>query len=183
MLRFNFSPFPELQTQRLHLKRITAEDAPAFFEMRSNPDVMKYIGRPLAKTVQDALALIEVISNALDKNDGITWGIFPKGNPTLRGTIGFWQVLKEHHRAEIGYLLHPALQGKGLMQEALTSVLNFGFETMKLHTVEANVTPGNKASENLLLRNGFIQEGYLKESYYFNGRFLDTMIFSLQAPK
>ena len=44
---------------------------------------------------------------------------------------------KEHYRAEIGYALHPAYQGKGLMNEALNALLDYGFRVMKLHSVEA----------------------------------------------
>lgn len=183
MLTLTFSPFPQLQTERLILKRLTPEDAPSLFEMRSNPEVMKYIDRPLAKTVDDATALIQVISDLLEKNEAITWGIFLNNDACIRGTIGFWRIEKENHRAEIGYLLHPMLQGKGFMQEAIESVIDFGFETMRLHSIEANVKPENKASEKLLLRNGFVQEGYFKENYFFDGAFRDTVVYSLLAPK
>ncbi len=179
MLTLNFSPFPELVTSRLQLRQITPEDSPAFFAMRSDPEVMKYIDRPLAKTVDDALALITLITDLQQKNEGITWGIFLIDGSPLMGTIGFWRIQKENYRAEIGYLLHPSLQGKGFMQEAISTVLQYGFKSMKLHSVEANVKPGNKSSEKLLLRNGFVQEGYFKENYYFNGVFWDSAVYSL----
>jgi ribosomal-protein-alanine N-acetyltransferase len=183
MLSLDFSPFPELETARLYLKQMTPGDAPALFELRSNPRVMQYIDRPLATKVDDASALIQLVIGMLEKNDAITWGIFSKEEPALKGTIGFWRIQKEHYRAEIGYLLHPQLQGRGLMQEAITAVLHYGFSTMKLHSVEANIKPGNIASEKLLLRNGFVQEGYFRENYFYNGVFGDSQVFSLLAPK
>ena len=180
MLSLCFSPFPQLNTERLLLKQITNEDAPALFEMRSNKEVMKYIDRPLAQSLDDALALIKLITGMLHNNEAITWGIFLKEQPTtLKGNIGFWRIQKEHYRAEIGYLLHPSLQGKGIMHEAMKKVLDYGFHTMHLHSVEANVNPFNNASIRLLERNGFVREAYFKENYFYNGQFLDSAIYSL----
>ena len=90
---------------------------------------------------------------------------------------------KEHYRAEIGYVLHPAQQGKGIMDEAIKAVLQYGFETMKLHSVEANVNPANTNSMKLLEKNGFVKEAYFKENYYYNGKFIDSVIYSLITPK
>ena len=98
------------------------------------------------------------------------------------GTIAFWNIQKAHYRAEVGYALHPAHQGNGLMQEALLAVLVYGFNTMHLHSVEANVNPANTASIKLLERNGFVREGYFRENYFYNGRFLDSAIYALLAP-
>lgn len=181
MLSLNFLPFPQLQTNRLFLRQITPADAPALFHLRSNPQVMQYLDRPPAKTVDDALALIQLITDMLQQNEAITWGLFPKEGSPLSGTIGFWRIAKEHYRAEIGYLLHPSLQGKGLMQEAMNTVLAYGFSALQLHSVEANVNPDNTASIRLLERSGFVREAYFRESYFYNGRFLDSAVYSLLA--
>ena len=182
MLSPNFNPFPDLHTERLALRRITQEDAGDFLVLRSDKNVMQYIGRPLAVTVNDALELINVIEDLLANNNGITWGITLRDKNVLVGTIGLWKLMKEHYRAEIGYLLNPALQGKGIMQEAIRPVLDYGFKNIGLHSIEANVSPDNKASIKLLERNHFIREAHFKENYYFNGKFLDSMVYSLLAP-
>jgi len=75
-------------------------------------------------------------------------------------------------------LLDPQLQGKGFMQEAMQVVLDHGFRVMKLHSVEANVNPRNIDSIKLLERNHFVKEAHFKENYYYNGRFLDSVIYS-----
>lgn len=143
---------------------------------------MRFIDRPIAKTIEDASHLIKIINDALYKNEGITWAITIKNESKLIGTIGFWRILKEHHRAEIGYLLGPAYQGKGIMYEAVSEILNYGFNTMKLHSVEANVNPDNSSSIKLLERTRFTREAYFKENFFYEGRFLDTVIYSLLAP-
>ena len=183
MLNPNFSPFPVLTTERLILRRFIEADAASLFKLRGDAGVMQYIGRPLAKTVDDAVALINVIDDLLAGNNGITWCISLKSDAEFIGSIGFWRIEKENYRAEIGYLLNPIHQGKGIMQEALAAVLTFGFEVMYLHSIQANVNPQNAASVKLLERNNFIREGYFKEDHLLNGSFADTIIYSLLTKK
>lgn len=179
MLSPNFNPFPVLTTERLILRRFTYDDAAGLFAMRSNETVMQYIHRPINKSIDDALALINVIEDLLSKNDGITWCICLKNSNKYIGSIGFWRIEKDNHRAEIGYLLNPAYQGQGIMQEALTVAIEYGFNVIKLHSIAAYVSPGNFASIKLLLKNKFVQEAYFKEDHFYNGRFEDTLVYSL----
>ncbi len=179
MLTINFDPFPILETSRLTLRQITKNDANEIFVLRSDTRVMKYILRPIAETLEDALQLIQIVADAETNNNGITWAITLKENGQLIGTIGYWQIKKEHYRAEIGYLLSPDFQRKGMMQEALTTVIHYGFAEMKLHTIEADVDPKNTPSISLLERNKFVKEGYFKENYFFDGKFSDTVVYSL----
>ncbi|MFC0516488.1 GNAT family N-acetyltransferase [Mucilaginibacter angelicae] len=179
MLTPNFNPFPVLTTERLILRRFTYDDAAGLFEMRSNETVMQYIHRPINKTIDDAVALIDVIEDLLIKNDGITWCICLKNNDKYIGSIGFWRIAKDSHRAEIGYLLNPAYQGQGIMQEAITAAIDYGFNIIKLHSIGAYVSPNNFASIKLLLKNKFVQEAYFKEDHLHNGRFEDTLVYSL----
>ena len=64
----------------------------------------------------------------------------------------------------------------------MAAVLPVGFDQVGLHSIEANVSPENIASRRLLEKFGFKQEAYFKENYYFNGEFLDSVIYSLLAP-
>ena len=181
MLTLNFDPFPELFTDRLVLRRISTADEDAIFQLRSNKKTMEFLDRPMAKTRQDALLLIQKIETDLSRNDGITWGISLKDQPRLIGTIGFWRIMKENYRAEIGYMIDPSHQGKGLMHEAIVCAIDYGFNLMKLHSIEANVNPKNEASMKILKKNHFIREAYFRENYYFEGKFLDSVIYSLIA--
>jgi ribosomal-protein-alanine N-acetyltransferase len=182
MLYLNFEPFPKLETPRLQLTRITTDDAAAVFVLRTDDNVMQFLDRPKARSLDDALKLIDIYDDTIDKNDGIIWKIAYKDDPGLIGTIGFWSMLKEHYRAEIGYMLNSSEQGKGVMSEALQAVLDYGFKQMNLHSVEANVNPHNHASIKLLERNDFKREGYFRQNYYYNGRFFDSAIYSLITP-
>jgi len=181
MLQVSFQPFPQLKTERLLLREITKNDAEDIFVLRSSEKLMQFIDRPRAQTIEDALNYINILSGALLNNEGITWAISLKNDPKLIGTIGFWRIIKEHYRAEIGYMLNDSFQRQGIMQEAITAALRYGFDVIKLHSVEANINPANTASARLLEKNNFVLEAHFKENYYYNGRFLDSFIYSLLA--
>jgi len=179
MLNLNFIPFPELTTDRLLLRQITQDDVNEIFFLRSDSRIMRYLDRTPAKSLDDAYAFLKSIADLEKNKSAVTWAITIKGEQKLIGTICYWNIKPEHYRAEVGYVLHPDFQGKGIMQETLTSVLDNGFNVMKLHSVEADVNPANEASIKLLERNNFVREAYFKENYFYDGKFLDSAIYSL----
>lgn len=182
MLELNFSPFPQINTERLLLRKLRDTDAPELFFLRSDDMVMKYIDREKPKSEEEALDFLQKVNANIDKNEAIMWGIALKDKPdTLIGNIGFWRIISQHYRAEVGYMLHPGFWGMGIMKEALLAAANFGFNTMKLHSIEAHINPENVASGKVLEAAGFVREAYFKEDYFFRGKFLDTAIYSLLA--
>jgi ribosomal-protein-alanine N-acetyltransferase len=179
MLELNFSPFPVLKTQRLVLRKVELSDANEIFFLRSDAEVLKYLSRSPIKTIEEVQRWIELIRELEKNSDGITWAISLNGDNKLIGTICYWNISKEHHRAEIGYALHPMYQGNGIMQESMMAILHYGFNHLGFHSVEAKVDPENTPSIELLARNGFVREGYYKEDYLFESKFLDTAVYSL----
>ena len=179
MVNINFTPFPNLETERLYLRRVVREDVNEIFALRSDREVMKYIPRPLAKNTEDAMAHIEMIDEKIENNEGINWAITLKDDTKLIGIIGHYRIKPEHFRAEIGYMLLPEYHGKGIIAEAIKETVSYGFKIMKLHSIEAVIDPENLASEKVLLKSGFEKEAHLKENEYYEGRFLDTIIYSI----
>ncbi|KAA9345548.1 GNAT family N-acetyltransferase [Adhaeribacter soli] len=183
MLEINLNPFTELQTDRLILRQVRESDAPEILFLRSDDAVMKYLDREKMESLNEARQLIQDALISVKKNEGIMWAICLRGTDFLIGTIGHWRFDKAHHRSEIGYTIRPAFWGQGLMSEAMQAVLDYGFNQLHLHSVEANVNPNNQASIKLLEKHGFVKEAHFKENYYFRGRFLDSAIYSLLKPK
>ncbi|WP_445454816.1 GNAT family N-acetyltransferase [Flavobacterium sp. 25HG05S-40] len=179
MLTINFHPFQNLETERLLLRRIDTNDVDEILALRGNPETMKYIPRPLAKSKEEALEHIAMIEDKIVANSGINWGITIKGNPKIIGIIGHYKISTENHRAEIGYMSLPETNGKGYMTEALKAVLTYGFEQLALHSVEAIIDPENIASEKVLQKNGFVKEAHILENELWEGKFLNTVIYSL----
>lgn len=183
MLNFNFTPFPVIETERLILRRITNDDVNEVFELRSNPETMKYIPRPLVKTTEDALEHVAMIEEKITSNIGINWGITLKGDSRVLGIIGYYRMRPENYRAEIGYMLLPEYHGKGIIPEAVNRLIAYGFDDLKLHSIEAVIDPENFASEKVLQKCGFVKEAHLKEAEFYEGRFLDKVIYSLLSSK
>lgn len=179
MLAPNFTPFPTLTTDRLVLRKITLEDAPELFFMRTNDRVMKYIERPRPTDISDTIAFINKITEQEKNNDLITWGITLKNESKLIGTVCYLNIKKENYRSELGYALHPDFHNKGIMNEVLVAVIDYGFNVMKLHSIEANINPANLASQKLLEKHKFVREAYFKENFFWQGKFLDSAIYSL----
>ena len=179
MLTLDFSPFPVKHTERLILREIGYLDATEVYTLRSDPRVMTYLDRNPDASVEVTYQFIARLKDGQQKHDGIVWGISLKNDPKLIGTAGYWRIIREHDRAEIGYTLHPDHQGKGYMQEALTAIFEYGMNKMKLHSIEGNVNPNNAASIKLLEQNGFVKEAHFKENWLHNGKYLDTAIYSL----
>ncbi|MBW1655868.1 GNAT family N-acetyltransferase [Flavobacterium quisquiliarum] len=179
MLEFDFSSFPIIETERLLLNRITEEDVNEIFALRSNPEIMRYIPRPLAKNTDDALEHIRIIKETIETNKGINWAIRLKDDSKLFGFIGFYRLQPENYRAEIGYMILPEFHGKGFVPEAVKRLVKYGFEDLKLHSIEAVIDPENYASEKVLQKCGFVKEAHFKESDFYDGKFLDKVIYSL----
>jgi ribosomal-protein-alanine N-acetyltransferase len=183
MLTFNFTPFPVLESERLVLRRITDNDVHEVFELRSNPETMKYIPRPLVTTAQEALEHIATIEDKIVNNIGINWGISLKEDSKLLGIIGYYRMQPENYRAEIGYILLPEFHGKGIIPEAVNTLITYGFHVLQLHSIEAVIDPENFASEKVLQKCGFVKEAHLKEAEFYEGTFLDKVIYSLVDQK
>lgn len=180
MLEVSFSPFPILVTQRLLLRNVHLDDTATMLEMRSNKKTLAYLDKKPLQTASEAQLLICKILKDIEVGDGITWALALKDKPTqMIGTIGLWRLIKEHYRAEIGYMLLPQYFLKGYMKEAIAPILNYGFNKMQLHSIEAQIHPGNEGSKALLISQGFNQEGYYKENFFFEGKFKDTAVYSL----
>jgi ribosomal-protein-alanine N-acetyltransferase len=182
MMNLNFNPFPVIETERLQLRQMVIEDADELFFLRSDPGVMKYIDRPRANAVSEAADYIEMINIQTNRNEVAYWAITMRNQNKLIGTICLWRFEKDNRRCEVGYMLHPDFHRKGIMKETLKAVLNYGFTTLNLHTVYANINPDNDASRLLLLNAGFKQEAYFRENYFYNNKFLDTAMFCIISP-
>lgn len=172
-----------METNRLLLRQMTLSDAPALHRLRSDKAVMQYINRPLTQTVEEAEGWVNVILDNVTRNEGITWAICLKEAPGEHvGNIGIWRIDKANHRGEVGYMLDPLLQGKGIMYEALQKVVDFGFREIGLHSLEGHIDPRNSASAALLKKAGFVQEAYFRENCLHNGAFSDSAVYSLLTP-
>lgn len=174
-----FVDFPNFETKRLYFTEFVKGDAEELFKMRSDEKVLKYLDRDPHKSVKESELMIEKMISTYNSKEGINWIIRGKDTLNIIGYIGYWRLVRENLRAEIGYAMKPEYWGNGYMKESLTKVIEFGFKEFCLHSIEANVNPDNAKSIKLLEKFGFKREAYFKEDYFYNGKFLDSAIYSL----
>ena len=176
MLTF-FKSFPELQTNRLRLRQIIADDQPGIFAGLSHPEVIKYYGVEY-KTYRDTQLQMDWYEELLRNKTGMWWAICTPENPALMGVCGFYNMQEQHRKAELGYWLLPAYWQQGIMHEALTTILPFGFTQLNLHRIEAFVETENTASSKLLEKLGFRHEGTMIECEIKKGNFISLKIYA-----
>lgn len=173
-------PFPELKTPRLILRHVRPADASALLDIFTDQETMRYWSRPVFEREEQASDYIRELQDSLDAAQGIRWGIALKEeSERLIGFGGYYAWHRQHCRAEIHYILGRRSWGQGYATEALRPMVNFGFDHMSLHSIEAQVSAGNSDSERLLNRLGFMREGHLRENYRVGTEFVDSLIFSL----
>lgn len=141
MNKIAFFPFPVLTTARLILRQITTDDSAEIKALPSDKRILKYLIIEKCNSSKEAMQFIDKINKGINNNEWVYWGISFKNDKKLIGIICIWHISEENSRAEIGYALHPDEQQKGIMSEALDAVLNYGFTTVQLHSMEANLHP------------------------------------------
>ncbi len=179
MLSLNFDPFPILESSRLCLRAIHDGDVNEVFLLRSDKELMKFIPRPIASNLNDAADHIKMVTSIIAKNEGLNWAITEIGNDKMIGIIGFYRIKPENFRGELGYMILKQYQNKGYISEAVVKTLDYAFNTLGFNSIEAVIDPENEASERVLIKNGFRKEAHLRENEYWNGKFLDTVIYSV----
>jgi ribosomal-protein-alanine N-acetyltransferase len=171
--------FPSLETSRLLLRPLNADDLDFVFQHFSNPVISRYLldEEPIT-TREQAQAIIDFYL-APGPRPYNRWLIVRKLDQLPIGTCGFHRWQKAHQRAEIGYDLAQSAWKQGVMTEALNTVLQFGLEHMQLNRIEALVYPDNNASIRLLERLGFRKEGMLRQYFRQGGVYYDHWLMAL----
>ena len=152
---YKTNAFPTLKTKRLILRQLKTTDDQAIFKIRSNEIVYKYISKETQNKIEEAQAFITKTNKGIANEEFLYWAISLKETQELVGTICLWNFSKDKLIAEVAYELLPAYHKKGIMNEALSKVLEFGFETLNLNSIEAFTHKENKASKTLLIKHRF----------------------------
>jgi ribosomal-protein-alanine N-acetyltransferase len=174
------SDFPAFETPRLLLRELVAADAPALFAIHGDADAMRWYGADPMIDVRQAQRLIEIFAGWREMpNPGVRWGMQSKASDQLIGTCGLFKWNRGWKTCTVGYELARTARGAGLMAEALSAALTWGFACMQLHRIEAQIHPENAASLKLARGLGFVQEGRAREAGFWQGQHHDLLQFGL----
>jgi [ribosomal protein S5]-alanine N-acetyltransferase len=161
----SFTPFPVLKTERLTLRQLISSDDKEIFALRSDDNVNKYLDRKPAKSIDDAKNFIQTINENIQRNDSVYWAITLNGTDKLIGTICLFDFSNDNLKVEIGYELLPGFQGKGIMQEAASKVIDFAIQHIGLNSIDAYTHSENQSSIRLLEKLNFKRHSAVDDNF------------------
>jgi ribosomal-protein-alanine N-acetyltransferase len=161
----NLTQFPILKTERLTLRQLKNSDDKEIFDLRSNDNVNKYLQRKPSQSIDDAKNFIQTVNQNIQRNNSVYWAITLTGIDRIIGTICLFNFSGDLLKAEIGYELLPNFQGKGIMQEATSKVIYFGFQDIGVNSIEAHTHPENQSSIRLLEKLNFKWHSTLDDDF------------------
>ncbi len=168
-----------LKTKRLLIRPLVESDADSIFSIYSDPETMKYWNTEPWDDSSKSKPFIQKDIEALLSGSYLRLGVESKKEGELIGNCSLFSFHEQCKRAEIGYILGRNFWGQGFMREALTALIDYAFEDLLLHRIEADIDPRNIGSAKILNRLGFSKEGHLKERWIVNGEIMDSDIFGL----
>ena len=170
---------PQIETERLLLRRIRLDDAPDLFAYASDAAVTATLTWDTHLAIDASLDYIERVVASYDASAGAIWGIEHLEHQRMIGTIGFNAIRESGYVGEVGYALARPYWGQGLMTEALRHVLDFGFRHMGLRRIEATCRVDNIGSYRVLEKSGMQLEGVLRDARYVKGRLETIRLYSI----
>jgi ribosomal-protein-alanine N-acetyltransferase len=174
--------FPEIRVSKYLLRKAKKEDAPYFFKYLTDPEVIKHTSYDV-KSVTDIENWFSDYEVMFSKKQRISWIIEDTTTNTPIGDINFFDIQVNHQKGEIGYFLYKEYWGQGVMSEILSTILEYLFNTVQTHRIQAIVIEENIGSRRLLEKNGFTVEGVLKDYKNCRGKYYDFIIQSKIASK
>ncbi len=166
-----FSRIPPLSTDRLSLRAMKVSDAEDMFAYAHRSDVTEYLTWHPHGRVEETREYLTEVARRYRTGDFYDWALILREENRMIGTCGFTSFNYHSDSAEVGYVLNPAYQGRGLATEALRAVMHFGFTELYLHRIEAHFMEGNTASRALMERVGMQFEGFARESMLIKGHY------------
>jgi RimJ/RimL family protein N-acetyltransferase len=156
-----------IETARLYLRPFTSDDLDMFAAIRSDPEVMRFIGNGKPQSRDQTSARLKAIIEHRNRHGFGLWAATDKLSRDLIGFCGL-QHLDNTEEIEVGYCLAAHCWGRGLASEAARASLRYGFEELSSERIVAVVQPENLASCRVLEKVGL--------KYVRNARFYDTEV-------
>ena len=162
---YNYLEFPNLESSRLRLRPVLNKDQSLIFHLRSDPDLNQYILRKPMGNLSEALGFIQDNESKVREGKLIHWTLELKSNQLGIGNICLWNFSEDKKTAELGYSMLKQYHGHGLMSEAVSAVIYFGFDELLLDKIEAYTQFDNEKSIALLNRFNFRKDTAQQDPY------------------
>ncbi|MGB0788684.1 MAG: GNAT family N-acetyltransferase [Marinirhabdus sp.] len=171
----------EIVTERIKLRLINLSDLGSIHKLHSLPETDEYNALGIPKNIEETKSIIEpwVAENQLNEIKNYTLAIDNRSNGEFMGLFGLKLGNKKYKRAEVWYKIHSNYWKKGYATESLKAVIDFGFDTLKLHRIEAGCAVANIASVKVLEKSGMIREGRLRQVLPLKSGWSDNFEYSI----
>lgn len=166
-----FSRIPELQTERLILRKMRVGDEEDMYAYARKSEVTRYLLWSPHPDIYYTRDYLRYLATRYAAGSFYDWAIVLKSSGRMIGTCGFTAFDCSHDAAEIGYVLNPDYRGQGIAPEAVRAVMAFGFDKLALHRIEARFIEGNEASLRVMEKVGMRFEGYRREAMLIKGTY------------
>jgi ribosomal-protein-alanine N-acetyltransferase len=169
---------PVLAGEGVTLRELRVSDAPTLLAMLTTEEVARFISPP-PTTVEGFEKFI--LWTRRQQADGryICFGIVPAGRADAVGIIQVRALDKDFGTAELGFAIGSPFWGTGLFQAAARQVLEFVFEALPIHRLEARAVVENGRGNGALNKLGASCDAVLRQSFRKNGTFMDQMLWSI----
>ncbi|WP_336511919.1 GNAT family protein [Sphingomonas arenae] len=160
----------EIRTERLVLRRARLDDVHAMHSIMRNPDAMRFWSTlPHERLEQTEAWLRDMIDGPAHGGDDFLVEL----DGRVIGKMGGWRL------PEIGYLLDPAVWGRGYAYEGLRAYVDYrrGCGSTEL---TADTDPRNTASRRLLEKCGFVETGHAANTWFIGGEWFDSIYYRLE---
>lgn len=176
----SFNPFTVLETDNLILRRMERRDLPDLFFMRSDPRMVEFTDSVPDVRIDDTEAYLEKMDKGIDEDRWIIWAIEHQDSKKVIGSICIWNIDPVRACGEVGYGIIPDYQGKGYLQEALSSVVQYAFQMTGLKAVEAFTEASHLKSRRLLAKAGFVETGTVDDPGFYSSRVYHMVVYRLE---
>lgn len=151
--------FPELNTERLLLRQFQMSDKDVIQDLCSEKDIAATtLSIPHPFRLEDAENWLKNKEDDYREGEEIAWAICLKKTGILIGAIGM-RLEHKHDSAELGFWVGKPYWGNGYVTEAGKKVLQYSFNNLALHRLEAHHMVGNDTSGRVLEKLGMKYEG------------------------
>ncbi|MEK4254524.1 GNAT family protein [Ureibacillus sp. FSL K6-0165] len=173
-----------IESDRLHLRTFVETDAKKLAELLQRNKYFWATYEPLhdAEYYTEEAQFRKILEglHLQRTNREYSFGIFTKDEEQLIGHISLYAIKRlPYSSAFIGYSIDERFTGQGIATEAVNEVVQFAFNVVNLHRIEAYVSPKNIASVKVLEKANFKREGLLRELLYINGSWEDHYMYAL----
>jgi RimJ/RimL family protein N-acetyltransferase len=169
---------PTLLGHQVVLRDLRVSDAPSLFALLTTEEVARFISPP-PSTVE---GFERFIGWAIRQRTAGTYACFAvtlKGYDTAIGIFQIRALEPDFGTAEWGFAVGSTFWGTGVFQDGAELVVDFAFETLGVHRLEARAAAVNGRGNGALRKIGAVQEGVLRKSFLRNGQYHDQVLYAI----